>query len=172
MELNADGSIEVATNFKNHGNELYAQKSFRDAITAYTQGLDAGPQDNSLRISLLNNRAASNLALKNHGAVLKDTGIIIALSGSGKEPPAKAIYRAAQSLVALERWDEARDCVSRGKGIQGEKGNKVWAILGQEVEKGFRRVEERKERERREKFGKMALVRAVEVSSAPDTFDE
>jgi len=165
LDLSDKARAEVALNFKNHGNELYAQKSYRDAIDAYTQGVDAGPKDGALRISLLNNRAACNLAMKNYGAVLRDTGVIIALtSKDGGQPPAKAMYRAAQSLVALERWEEARDCVARGKELKGEESNKVWETLGEQVEKGQRRVEERIERLRREKVGKEALRRAVEVS--------
>jgi len=149
-------------NFKNHGNELHAQRRYHDAIQAYTSGLEAGPTDPDIRVSLLNNRAACNLALKNHRAVLRDTGVIIALSSTeGKEPPLKAMYRAAQSLVALERWDEARDVVYRGRQCKGE--DQAWVVLGDQVEKGQRREVEKIERERRETLRKQALWRAVQV---------
>lgn len=135
-------------------------------MQAYTSGLDAGPTDQALRISLLNNRAQSHLFLKNYGAALKDTGVIIALSLQAKQvPPVKAMYRAGQSLVALERWDEARDVVKRGREIPGEQGKPEWKKLSDEVEKGQRRVVERAERERREKLGKAALRKAVEVGA-------
>jgi hypothetical protein len=164
----ADLGSDVAANFKNHGNELYVQKSYRDAVDAYTSGIEAGPTDADLRISLLNNRAASNLALKNYGAVLRDTGVIIALctnpaGGKRKPVPPKAMYRAAQALVALERWKEAGDVVARGKELPGEVTT-VWAELEGKVEKGTRTVEERRERIRRERLGKEALNQAVEVS--------
>ncbi|GFZ42748.1 hypothetical protein JCM24511_00466 [Saitozyma sp. JCM 24511] len=172
---------EVAGNFKNHGNELYAQKSYRDAVDAYTSGIDAGPVDPELRISLLNNRAASNLALKNYGAVLRDAGLIIALctnpaEGERRAVPPKAMYRAAQALVALERWKEAGDVVARGRELPGEEGNKVWSELSGKVDKGRRSVAERMERIRREKLSKDSLKRAVEsrglvvvnTSSPPD----
>lgn len=155
----------MATNFKNHGNELHAQRSYRDAIQAYTSGLDSGPQDQDLRISLLNNRAACNLALRNHGAVLKDVGVIIALTSTrGGLPPVKAMYRAAQSLIALERWELARDCVTRGKGLVQADG-KLWKVLEGDVDKGQMREAERAERGRRERLSQKALSRAVEVSS-------
>lgn len=157
---------EVATNFKTHGNELYAQKSYKDAVEAYTSGLNAGPIDTALRISLLNNRAQSHIFLKNYGAALKDTGLIIALSLQNHTlPPAKALYRAGQSLVALERWKEARDVVQRGKELPGEADKPEWKRLGDEVEKGQRRVVEKAERERRATLGKAALRKAIEVSS-------
>jgi hypothetical protein len=137
-------------------------------VDAYTSGIDAGPIDPELRISLLNNRAASNLALKNYGAVLRDAGLIIALCTNPAEDerravPPKAMYRAAQALVALERWKEAGDVVARGRELPGEEGNKVWSELSGKVDKGRRSVAERMERIRREKLGKDALKRAVEV---------
>lgn len=120
-----------------------------------------------LRISLLNNRAACNLALTNYGAVLKDTGVIIALSvEEGEEPQMKALYRAAQSLVKLERWDEASDCVMRGPGRAPKEEGKVWEMLAEDVERGKRKVAERAERKRRERLGREALRRGVEVSGA------
>jgi tetratricopeptide (TPR) repeat protein len=155
---------EIAGNFKDHGNELYIQKSYKEAVKAYTEGLDAGPVDFDLRISLLNNRAASNLFLRNYGAVLKDAGVVIALCTKDRKPvPIKALFRAGKALIALERWKEARDVVDRGKDLATEKDRKDWALLDKEVENGWRRVIERAERLRREKFGKMALQAAIEV---------
>ena len=91
--------------------------------------------------------------------------MIIALSLQDQElPPAKALYRAGQSLAALGRWDEARDVVNRGKELQGEEGKVEWKRLGEEVEKGQRLVEERKERERRTKLSEIALRQAIHVS--------
>lgn len=162
-------------NFKNHGNELYSQKSYREALAAYTSGVDSKPQDEKLRLSLLLNRAACNLALHNHGAVIKDTGAILALcagaAGEGeepkeaREPPPKALYRAAQSLLALGKWDEAADCIERGRGLKGEEKSTLWTALLEKVEHGRTIVEERKERERRKKATDEALKRAVVVST-------
>lgn len=165
---------EVALNFKNHGNELYAQKSYRDAIKAYTSAIEVNPKSIPLRITLHNNRAACNLPLKNHGEVLKDTKAVISLVTPNEVPP-KTWYRAAQSLVALERWMEARDCVERGleselignetQSDERERKRKVWDDLTRSIDGGQRKVEERIERERRERVGKEALRRAVAVGS-------
>ena len=162
----ADRSAEVATDFKEHGNDLYAQKSYRDAVDAYTSGLNAKPTTQALRVSLLNNRAACNLALKNYGQVLKDTGLIIALCIHREEvAPVKALYRAAQALVALERWEESRDVVERAKSVQGEATKAEWKRLGEEIERTQKREAERRERLRREKLGRIALEQAIKVSS-------
>ncbi|OCF39601.1 TPR repeat protein [Kwoniella heveanensis CBS 569] len=181
---------EIATNCKNHGNELHSQKSFSEAIKAYTSGLEAHPSDQSLRISLLNNRAACHLLLKNHRSVLQDTGVVIALyAGAGAGEPSqklptdkalvKAMFRAAQSLVALERWKEASDVVERGKECAGQvKGEdeKPWIKLADDITKGIRRDNDRAERIRKEKLDKLALRKAVDArglivvdtSSPPD----
>lgn len=161
-------ALEIAGNFKDHGNELYLQKSYKEAVKAYTEGLDAAPEDFDLRISLLNNRAASNLFLKNHGAVLKDAGVVIALCTKERKPvPIKALFRAGKALIALERWKEARDVVDRGKELAREKDRKDWEGLDKDVESGWRRVIERAERIRRERLGKSALQAAIEVRSKP-----
>ncbi|KAL1409510.1 HSP70/90 co-chaperone [Vanrija albida] len=161
LVFDGDGD-EVALNFKNHGNELYSQKSYKDAVAAYTQGLDAHPSDPKLRATLLNNRAACNVALRNYGQVLKDTSAIIALAATRGEPaPPKALYRAAQALVALDKWDEAEDVIQRGRQLPGEEGNKAWGEVAALCEGSKRRVLGNAERERRAPLKKAALARAV-----------
>jgi hypothetical protein len=104
------------------------------------------------------------LFLKNYGAALRDAGTIIALCiKEGQVPPVKALYRAAQSLVKLERWTEAGDVIRRGREIPGEEHKAEWKKLEEEVEKGIRRVMEKAEREKRERLSKIALRKAVEV---------
>ncbi|KAL7419661.1 HSP70/90 co-chaperone [Cryptotrichosporon argae] len=161
---------DIATNHKNHGNELYAQKSYKDAAQSYTEGLGAKPASLALRISLLNNRAAANLLLQNYGAVLKDTGAVIALctadatAAEAGPVPIKALYRAAQALIKLERWEEARDLCARAlERDDGRKEEMAWVKVREDAERGIRRREERAERERRERVGQEALRRAVEA---------
>jgi tetratricopeptide (TPR) repeat protein len=155
-------------NFKNHGNELYSQKSYRDAIKAYTQGLDAGPVDQTLKVSLLNNKAACNLALKNYREVLKDTSVIIILAIQGElTPPTKAMFRAGQALVALRRWREATDVVKRGLDMVEDKEKAVWKALERDIDIGLRRDGEKTERMRRERLTKEALRKALEVLVIP-----
>ncbi|WVQ94540.1 hypothetical protein IAU59_001619 [Kwoniella sp. CBS 9459] len=174
---------EVANNCKNHGNELHSQKSYSEAIKTYTSGLDAHPSDQSLRISLLNNRAACHLQLKNYRSVLQDTGGIIALYTAEKlltdKALVKAMFRAAQSLIALERWQEASDVVERGREnaaqVKGED-EKPWIKLADDIAKGVKRETDRAERIRKEKLDKLALKKAIDVrrlivvdtSSPPD----
>lgn len=80
-----------------------------------------------------------------------------------KKVPSKTLYRGSQSLIALGRWEEARDLVKRGMRLE-EGDARVWKDLMRAVEDGERRIGEKIERERREKVGKEALRRAVVVS--------
>ncbi|OWZ65262.1 hypothetical protein AYX14_03577 [Cryptococcus neoformans] len=160
---------EIATNFKNHGNELHAQKSYSEAIKAYSEGIDAHPSSATLLVTLYNNRAACQLILKNYRSALKDTSAVIALYTAGKIPQpdkalVKALFRAAQSLVQLSRWKEAGDVVERGKELaeQVKEDTKVWDTLEKEVAKGKKRDDDRVERIRRDNMTKLALRKAVE----------
>ncbi|ODN80704.1 hypothetical protein L202_02870 [Cryptococcus amylolentus CBS 6039] len=161
---------EVALNLKNHGNELYGQKSYADAIVAYTQAIDAKPADHRLRITLYNNRAACHLMLKKYSSVLEDTSSTIAIYSAGKKSGldqdkglVKALWRSAQALVALRRWQEAGDVIPRGADLAKEVGEDTegWDKLRVQVEKGIKQVEEQAERLRRETMTKLALKQAV-----------
>ncbi|OCF58075.1 hypothetical protein L486_04104 [Kwoniella mangroviensis CBS 10435] len=161
---------EVATNFKNHGNELHLQRSYSEAVKAYTSGLDSNPKDLKLKITLLNNRAQSNLLLKNHKSVLRDVGTIIALytteSLESDKPLIKAMYRVSNSLIALERWKEALDVITRAKKeiqdgkITGEDIT-LWDGLEDKVIKGQKRDEDRMKRIRKENVIKGLMERAI-----------
>ena len=149
----------------------------------YTQGIEAQPEDRQLRLSLLLNRSACNLSLStsaaiavigsclvlplslsgNFGSVLRDTGAVL------KESPnsPKAYFRAASALLALSRWNDAIDCINRGKALPSEAAEdkqKTWEGLEAKARKGLTGIEERTERERRDRVGKEALRRALQVS--------
>ena len=155
---------EIAENFKNQATERHQLGQLRDALGFYTQGLEAKPDDRQLRLSLLLNRAACNLSLGNYGSVLRDTGA--ALTESPNSP--KAYFRAASALLALKRWNDALDCISRGKALvteAAEDKQKTWEGLEAKARKGLVGIEERTERERRDRVGKEALRRALQVST-------
>jgi hypothetical protein len=56
---------EVATNFKNQGNECYKDGNVKDAIIYYTKGIVANCSDKNLLSLLFSNRAAVHLSLCN-----------------------------------------------------------------------------------------------------------
>ncbi|KAJ2489573.1 HSP70/90 co-chaperone, partial [Coemansia sp. RSA 2049] len=100
---------QMARLLKDEGNVCFKRGRFADAATAYTNALtyeidEIGESD--LRVSLLLNRAAANLALQNHGLVLRDCADALRI----RPHSPKALYRAARACVALDKFDEADEC--------------------------------------------------------------
>lgn len=106
---------EIATNFKEQGNDYFKGKRYREAAGFYTQGIDANPTDNVLLEALLCNRAACNLELQNYGSVLRDCSKAMTINPKSL----KSFYRSALALLALDRLDEALDCCERCLSFEG-----------------------------------------------------
>lgn len=184
MPLTVEFAAEIALNFKNHGVECHREGQLREALGFFTQGLDAQPEDASLRESLLLNRAACNLSLRelalrrvpnlspidlllrflgNYASVLKDTSAALTQNPA----LAKAYFRATSALLALSRWEDALDCIERGRKLPNESAadkQDLWINFKSKAEAGLRLVAEKAERERRERVGNQALIRAFHVS--------
>ncbi|KAK9450972.1 uncharacterized protein V1518DRAFT_412205 [Limtongia smithiae] len=60
------------------------------------------------------NRAACNLELKNFRRVLNDCAEVIRAQPTN----AKAFYRSARACLAIDKIDEAKDCISRGVALE------------------------------------------------------
>lgn len=101
---------EIATNFKNQGNECFQAKQFQHAVQYYTQGLDADCGVDVLNVALYLNRAACNLKLKNYRRCIEDCKRALQID----EVNVKACYRAGQALVAVDRLDEGRQILEYG----------------------------------------------------------
>ncbi|KAG6918228.1 hypothetical protein DXG01_015821 [Tephrocybe rancida] len=146
---------EVAQNFKEQGNEYFKGKRHREALGFYTQGIDAKPTDAALREALLCNRAACNLELKNYGSVLRDCSAALTLNAQS----AKALYRSATALMALDRVEEALDCCDRC--LTFDSGNNGVLQLRERATKvkseKDRREKEKAERLRKEQEAKQAM---------------
>ncbi|KAI9350576.1 hypothetical protein DFJ73DRAFT_642951 [Zopfochytrium polystomum] len=112
---------EVATNFKNQGNEAFLDgpRHFKDAIEYYSKGLAVNAPDDKLNAILHVNRAAVNLELGNYRRVLNDCAAALKLDPKN----VKALFRSGKALLMLEKLDQARDCVMRG--LQIEPKNKA-----------------------------------------------
>ncbi|KAI0313606.1 40S ribosomal protein S7 [Amylostereum chailletii] len=143
---------EIAQNFKEQGNDYFKGRRYREALGFYTQGVDAKPDDLSLKEALLCNRAACNLELKNYGSVLRDCSSAILLNAKC----AKAYYRSGLALLALDRVDEAIDCCDRC--LAFDQGNAGVKTLQERAVK--KKVEqERKEMQKQERLQREAEAR-------------
>ncbi|GMF74912.1 unnamed protein product [[Candida] boidinii] len=94
---------EIATNFKNQGNECYKEKKYKDAIEFYKKGLEIKCDVPEINGSLYLNRAACNLELKNYRRCINDCKECLKIQPTN----IKAFFRAAKAYFAIEKYDEA-----------------------------------------------------------------
>ncbi|KAF8005426.1 hypothetical protein HF325_000883 [Metschnikowia pulcherrima] len=101
---------EVATNFKNQGNDCFKTKQYKDAIEFYTKGLDMDCGVDEINVALYVNRAACNLELKNYRKCIKDCKKALIIDESN----VKACYRAGKAFFLVERYDEGSQILQYG----------------------------------------------------------
>ena len=89
---------EAASQFKNQGNVLFAQKNYEDAISLYSKSILLDP----LAV-YYNNRAACYSHLKNYEMAIQDCNAAISLNPSY----IKALSRRASSFENLQLYQEA-----------------------------------------------------------------
>lgn len=132
--------FEVAENFKEQGNDLYAVKKWADAKEYYGKGIDVlegeqrkrrntktvvqpteidvseAQKELKLLETLYVNRAACQLEVRNLRSCVLDCGKALALNDGN----VKALYRGARALLALGKLGEALVLCERGLAIDGE----------------------------------------------------
>lgn len=101
---------EIATNFKNQGNDCFKTKQYKDAVEFYTKGLDMDCGVNEINVALYINRAACNLELKNYRRCIDDCKKALIID----ENNVKACYRAGKAFFLVERYDEASQILQYG----------------------------------------------------------
>ncbi|OWB72168.1 hypothetical protein B5S31_g1874 [[Candida] boidinii] len=94
---------EIATNFKNQGNECYKEKKYKDAIEFYKKGLEIKCDVPEINGSLYLNRAACNLELKNYRRCINECKECLKIQPKN----IKAFFRSAKAYFAIEKYDEA-----------------------------------------------------------------
>jgi len=151
---------EIASNFKQQGNDAYKQKSHRDAAAFYTRALSVQdlPPGDPIREICLANRAAANLELQNYGSVLRDCGEALKLNPNN----VKAHYRAACALTALQRWEEA--VILTQKGLTLDPTNPPFQSLLNKAKSGFAKAEERHLAEQRLQEQKLREATALRLA--------
>ncbi|KAF9520922.1 hypothetical protein BS47DRAFT_1335601 [Hydnum rufescens UP504] len=139
----------AALNFKDHGNDCFKERRYRDALGFYTQGISVNPDDNVLLEALLCNRAACNLELREKLRICY-TRLCRALGINPRS--AKALYRSAKALVKLDRLNEALDACNRCLGM--DESNDATRDLVAQIKKTLAQrdaIEREKQRRAKEK---------------------
>ncbi|KAL7665582.1 Cns1/TTC4 wheel domain-containing protein [[Candida] zeylanoides] len=142
---------EVATNFKNQGNDCYKAKQYKNAINFYTQGLDIERGDDAARdpltVSLYLNRAACQLELKNYRSCIEDCKKVLVVDPTN----VKACYRSGRALFAVERFDEAKEILRYGLSLDPENASLKDVLHKVEVkQESLKQAKLKREKEQRE----------------------
>ncbi|CAE6446460.1 unnamed protein product [Rhizoctonia solani] len=165
---------EIASNFKDQGNEYFQSRRFREAMGFYTQGVEAltiqsvdgkpkivevKERDRPLYHALLLNRAAANLELENFGRVLKDVQLVL----EADPKSSKALFRAAKALVKLRRYEEALDACDRCLAFDPDNGGvkSIRTIAQKEFDLEVKKAKQKAEAEEKEKNKRAALSVAL-----------
>ncbi|KAG7195748.1 uncharacterized protein KQ657_002131 [Scheffersomyces spartinae] len=101
---------EIATNFKNQGNDCFKAKQYKNAIEYYTKGLDVACEVEEINKALLLNRAACNLELRNYRRCIEDCKKVLMTDDKN----VKACYRLGKAFFAVERLPEAKEILQYG----------------------------------------------------------
>ncbi|XP_049879215.1 protein unc-45 homolog B [Pectinophora gossypiella] len=94
---------EEAETYKNKGNEAFKAENFEEAISLYSKAISLSDKDSRDAATYLKNRAAAYLKIKDYDKAIKDCDDALAIV---PEDP-KALFRRAQALETLERFEEA-----------------------------------------------------------------
>ncbi|WFC97319.1 HSP70/90 co-chaperone [Malassezia yamatoensis] len=145
---------DTAKTFKEHGNDYFKAKRYKEALGFYHQGLEAKPGSKELLESLYLNCAACNHELENYGRALHDTRNAMIVNPRSL----KALYRAIKAFLALDRLQDALGASDLARELGAEKD---FDTLIQKVQDRAAALEKRKkeqaERERRSKAMKEAV---------------
>ena len=145
MALKEDESpLTIAENFKESGNLAFKKgpTRYQDAITYYTNALDANCTDNSLNSVIFCNRALVQLSLKNYAKTVDDCNKAIVLDKDN----VKAYYRAGKALVCINKYEECIKRCRQGLAVATDAGMKksLRAVLNDCKEKKVKYEEEEK----------------------------
>lgn len=143
---------EIATNFKNQGNDCYKAKNYKAAIDYYTKGLEIECGIDSINSALYLNRAACNLELKNYRKCIEDCKKVLMID----EKSIKACFRSGRAFFLVGRYEEAKQILEYGLNIDPENKS-VKDLLEQVIAKEKAIEDARIKKEREQQKEKMRL---------------
>lgn len=144
-----DGELdEIATNFKNQGNDCFKFKQYKNAVEYYTKGLEVDCNVDAINVALYVNRAACNLELKNYRRCIEDCKNALLID----ENNVKACYRAGRAFFAVDRYEEAKQILQYG--LSKDPENKPVQETLRQVDEKEKQIEERKLKKEKEVYQK------------------
>lgn len=154
---------EIATNFKNQGNDHFKAKNYKTAIDFYNKGLEIELNDKFIAIttSLYLNRAACNLELKNYRRCIDDCKKVL----MNDETNAKACYRSGRAFFAINKFEEAKTILKYGLSVDPENASLKEVLDKIEAkETQLKKMKEQREtQEKQKQLKNTILVNAIKL---------
>lgn len=107
---------EIATNFKNQGNDLFKAKRYKDARVMYLKGLEIKCNVPSINESLYLNLAACELEIKNYRSCVNYCREALKLNAKN----IKAFFRIGRAYLEIGKLKESLEAVEVGLAIDPE----------------------------------------------------
>lgn len=145
---------EIATNFKNQGNDCFKAKQYHNAIEYYNKALEVDCGVDDITKSLYLNRAACNLELKNYRKCVEDCKRVLTLD----EKNVKACFRAGKAFFAIEKFEEAKQILTYGLSFSDSKDLTTLLSQVENKQKQIRDQLIKREKEEKEKQLKQAVL--------------
>ncbi|KAJ1636339.1 serine/threonine protein phosphatase 5 putative [Pavlovales sp. CCMP2436] len=124
-----DASSEESERLKGEGNKLFTEGHYPDAITLYTQAIDASP----LNTALYTNRSLCHIKMETYGLAIAD-----GTTATELDPKCiKAYYRLGSAYMGLGKFKEARS--NYRKACQLKPSDKDAALRLKECDKEVKR---------------------------------
>lgn len=96
-------NLEEAQKYKDEGNEAFKNEDWDKALALYTKAISLAPRDSRELSVFYKNRAAVHLKFERYNEAVEDCNKSLEIVPT--DP--KALYRRAQALESLERYEEA-----------------------------------------------------------------
>eukprot|EP01135_Chromosphaera_perkinsii_P004378 Nk52_evm29s279 gene=Nk52_evmTU29s279 len=139
---------ELATRRKN---------KFEEAIKRYTEGIESGCEDSEMIATLLTNRAAVHLTVKNYGSCVRDCDRAREMGSKN----IKAFVRAAKSNFALEKFAETIDWCDAGLDNEIDPCNEELIDLRKKAVAAKNRIEKMQRMKERKMKGEIQAAREL-----------
>ena len=111
--------------WKSRGNELYTKGNYKDAIRAYSIGIDSVKvsegEENDLKLIMILNRSGAYLTIKRFDDAVKDATFVLEY----KPDNVKALQRASRYLYNLRLFDKALIHYEKLANIDGSNENEL-----------------------------------------------
>ncbi|KAI1001006.1 hypothetical protein K3495_g7196 [Podosphaera aphanis] len=163
-------TLEIASGFKDRGNECFKEKGWKDAKEFYTKAIDVillevrkrqrdeksdakiTESEKKREIHVLEvclvNRAACHLELRNYRSCCQDCGSALRINPNN----IKAYYRSSKACLALDRVPEADNSCTRGLAVDPDNASLRSLKAAVMQRSKLITVKKQKEIERREKM--------------------